>query len=53
MLRACFMILTANCLMEAGRKANLADAEKTEMLMVWFLLLGLFAGALLGWIWLI
>ncbi len=45
--------LTANCLMEAGRKANLADAEKTEMLMVWFLLLGLFAGALLGWIWLI
>lgn len=45
--------LTANCLMEAPDKVRARDAEKTEMLMVWFLLLGLLIGALLGWLWLL
>lgn len=43
--------LSANCLMEAPSKVSHKDAEKTEMLMVWFLLLGLTVGALLGWLW--
>ena len=37
--------------MEAPSKVSHKDAEKTEMLMVWFLLLGLTVGALLGWLW--
>uniref|UniRef100_A0A7S2SXR6 Equilibrative nucleoside transporter n=1 Tax=Chloropicon primus TaxID=1764295 RepID=A0A7S2SXR6_9CHLO len=45
--------LTSNCLMKAPSLVNHRDAEKTEMLMVWFLLLGLMVGALLGWLWLL
>ena len=45
--------LTSNCLIEAPLRVVAQDAEKTEMLMVWFLLLGLLVGALLGWIWLL
>jgi len=46
-------ILTSNCIMEAPGQVSLPNAERTEMLIIWFLLLGLLVGALLGWIWLI
>ena len=45
--------VTANCLMTAPSRVKARDAEKTEMFMVWFLLLGLLVGALLGWLWLL
>ncbi len=43
--------LTSNCLMEAPKRVDKVDAEKTEMFLVWWLLLGLMVGALLGWLW--
>ena len=46
-------LLTSNCLMTCTSKVRAGDAEKTEMFMIWFLLLGLLVGALLGWLWLL
>jgi len=44
---------TANLFIEAPRRVHVVNAEKVEMLMVWFLLFGIFTGSCMSWLWLL